>query len=148
MTSLTATPWKESQGTCACCGNTSKTIWGDLSDDQGTHAVYFVQWTVDSPDHYPNIDLIIGPWGEGTSADQRMLACLRFRPAPDGGAFMVIDAGDRRPSSPPLFSRSLRRDEVVGTPLAPRVFQLVDAIWLTNPRIEEVKALCQVLPRQ
>lgn len=148
MTSLAAAPWKESKGTCTCCGNTSKTIWGDLSDDQGTQAVYYVHWTVDSPDHFPNIDLIIGPWGDGTDAGQRVLACLRFRPAPDGGSFMDIDAGDRRRSNKPLFSRSLRRDEIVGTPLASQVFQLVDAIWLTDPRIEAVKALCQALPRR
>ena len=101
---------------------------------------------MDSPDHYPNIDLIIGPWGDGTDADQRVLACLRFRPAPDGGAFMVIDAGDRLRSNQPLFTRSLLRDEIVGTPLASQVFQLVDAIWLADPRIEEVKALCRALP--
>lgn len=146
MTSLTATPWKESQGTCTCCGNTSKTIWGDLSDDQGTQAVYYVQWTVDSPDHFPNIDLIIGPWGDGTNADQRVLACLRFRPTLDGGSFMVINAGDRRRGGQQLFTRSLHREEIVGTPLASQVFQLVDSIWLTDPRIKEVKALCQTLP--
>lgn len=61
---------------------------------------------------------------------------------------MVIDAGDRRRGNKPLFTRSLRRDDVVGTPLASQVFQLVDAIWLTDPRIEEVKALCQALPHR
>lgn len=148
MNSLTATHWNESQGTCECCGHTSKTIWGDLSDRQGTQAVYYVQWTVGSPDHFPNIDLIVGPWGEGAHADQRVLVCLRFRPTPDGGSFMVIDPGDRRRSNPPLFARSLQRDAVIGTPLAPQVFMLLDALWLTEPRIEEVKALCQALPRR
>lgn len=27
---------------------------GDLSDAARTQAVYFVQWTVDAPEHFPN----------------------------------------------------------------------------------------------
>ncbi|MGS5088588.1 hypothetical protein ACVC7V_19075 [Hydrogenophaga sp. A37] len=146
MTSLTATFWKDSQGTCDCCGQTSKTIWGDLSDDEGTQAIYYVQWTVGSPQHFPHIDLIMGPWGEGTQASQRQLVCLRFRPSPNGGSFMVVDAGDRHHTKAELCGRGLRRDEVVGTPLAPHVFQLVDTLWLTEPRIEDIKALCTPLP--
>lgn len=101
-----------------------------------------------SPDRYTNIHLIIGPRGDGTHAGRRVLVCLRFRPTPDGGSLMVIDAGGRRSSDPPLFARSLHRDEVIGTPLAPQVFLLVDALWLTEPRIEAVKALCQALPHR
>jgi len=40
-----------------------------------------------------------------------------------------------------LLGRSLLRAEVVGTPLASEVFALVDAIWLTDSRIAEVKGL-------
>jgi len=89
---LTATPWKESSGVCDCCGNASKRIWGDLSAGESTIAVYFVHWTVGNADHFPNIDLIIGPWGEGAKPEARALVSLLYRPSAEGGSFMVIDA--------------------------------------------------------
>jgi len=37
-----------------------------------------------------------------------------------------------------LVGRALRRDEVIGTPLAPVAFELVDAIWMQDERIGEL----------
>lgn len=141
MTHIVATPWKESSGICACCGSASKTIWGDLSNQDGTVAVYFVHWTVDSPSYHPNIDLILGEWGEGADSEQRVLASLEFKPATDGGAFMVIDGQQRFENKKTICGRGLQREEVIGTPLATEVFALVDALWISDPRLSEVKAL-------
>jgi hypothetical protein len=138
---IAATPWKESTGTCACCGKTTKTIWGDLSDGSVTRAVYFVQWTVRSPEHYPNIDLVIGSWGEGAKPTDRILVSLLFRPSRDGGSFMVTDGAGRPSDTREVCARALPRAEVAGTPLASEVFALVDTVWLTDPRIGEVKEL-------
>lgn len=138
---LTSTLWNETTGRCDCCGRASKKIWGDLSDADGPKAVYFVQWTVDSPQHPPNIDLVLGQWGEGTDPANRELASLTFRPSADGGSFTVIDAAGRPPDNRGICGRALRRDEVVGTPIASNVFSLVDALWLSEPRLAEVRAL-------
>jgi hypothetical protein len=135
------TPWNESHGTCECCGRVSKTIWGDISLQGDSVAVYFIQWTMGASEHYPNVDIVFGAWGEGTDPGQRVLVSMLFRPAADGGSFMVID-GDGRPSdNRELCGRALKRIEVIGTSLAQEAFALVDAIWLQDPRIEEVKAL-------
>lgn len=139
-----ATPWKESSGTCACCGRSSKTIWGDLSVAEATVAVYFVQWTLGAPEHPPNIDLVIGPWGEGTSADDRVLVSLLFHPSSAGGSFMVVDGEGRRADDRSICKRAMKRVEVVGTALADEAFALVDSLWLSEPRIGEVKALNHV----
>jgi len=141
---LTVTPWNESSGTCDCCGRTSKTIWGDISSDEDTLAIYYIQWTIGAPEHNPNIDLIVGAWGEGAKPEQRTLISMLYRPSSDGGSFMVIDAEDRYAFKRELCARGMRRVEVVGTPLAQEVFALVDAIWLSEPRINEVKALNNV----
>jgi hypothetical protein len=119
----------------------SKTIWGDISQNGATLAVYFVQWTVGAPDHKPNIDLVIGVWGEGTEAGNRFLVSLLYMPGGDGGSFMVIDGEDRLASKRSVCGRALRRAEVVGASLAVEVFALVDALWLTDPRMIEVRAL-------
>lgn len=138
---IIAIPWKESMGTCSCCGRASKTIWGDLSQGEATVAMYFVQWTVGAPEHNPNIDLIIGPWGEEAKPEHRLAVSLLYRPAQAGGSFMVIDGEGRRTDDRSLCGRALKRVEVIGTPLAQEIFALVDAVWLTEPRIGEVKAL-------
>lgn len=141
LSRLAANPWKRSSGVCACCGRTSHTVWGDILDANRTAAIYFVQWTESSPDHSPSIDLVLGPWGDGTGPNDRELVSLLFRPAHDGGSFMVIDAQERQIARQSVCSRGLGREEVVGTPIANSVFALVDAIWETDPRIAEVKAL-------
>lgn len=133
--------WNESAGHCDCCGNQSKTIWGDLSDACGTKAVYFVQWTVDQPHHMPNFDLVIGPWGEGTVPNDRVLVSLLYQPRLGGGSFMIVNGQGRRADDRGLCDRALERAEVVGAPLVNKVFSLVDALWLTESRIEEVRAL-------
>jgi hypothetical protein len=50
---------------------------------------------------------------------------------------MVIGATTPPIAHHELAGRALRQDEVVGTALAPRVFELVDAIWLKDRRIKE-----------
>jgi hypothetical protein len=144
LSTLVATPWQESTGTCACCGHASRKIWGDISAEDNTLAVYFVHWTVGSPEHTPNIDLIIGAWGEGSEPKDRLLVSLLFQPSQSGGSFMVIDATERVNQYDSLFGKPMLRAEVVGTPFAPEVFALVDSIWLTEPRIEAVKELNNV----
>ena len=139
-----ATPWKESSGTCACCGRTSKTVWGDLSTPEGALATYFVQWTVGAPEHDVNVDLVIGAWGEGAKPQDRVLVSVLYRPSSEGGSFMVIDGEARYSSKSELCGRAVRRAEVVGTPFAQEVFSLLDSLWLTDPRIAEVKALNDV----
>ena len=138
---IIATVWNESSGHCECCGMSTRTIWGDLSTAEGTCAVYFVQWTVGAPQHEPNIDLVLGRWGEGTDAAGRVLVSLRFRPNEDGGSLMVVDGNGRPADDRSVCARALRREEVIGTPLASQVFELVDALWLSEPRMNEVIAL-------
>lgn len=141
---VTATPWKESSGTCDCCGSVSKTIWGGLSSDEAAVAAYFVQWTVGAPEHDANIDLIVGAWGEKTSPRDRFLVSVLYRPATGGGSFMVVDAQSRLARKSDLCGRAMFRAEVVGTPLAPEVYALLDALWLGDPRVAEVRALDNV----
>lgn len=133
--------WNESTGNCDCCGKQSKTIWGDLSDSSGAKAVYFVQWTVGQPHHLPNFDLVVGPWGDGSTPADRVLVSLLYQPQPGGGSFMIASGKGRRADDRRLCDRTLERADVVGSPLASKVFSLVDALWLTEPRIEEIRGL-------
>jgi hypothetical protein len=136
-----ATFWNESTKDCECCGKQSTTIWGDLADSTCTRAVYFVQWTVSGPEHPPNIDIVLGPWGDGTVARDRVLVSFLYQPRPGGGSFMVASGKGRRADDRSLCGRALERADVIGTPLANEVFALLDSLWLTEPRIEEIRAM-------
>lgn len=133
-----------SESICDCCGSQSRTIWGQVDEGQATVAVYYIQWTVGSPDHFPNLDLVIGPWGEGFGPTDRFLVSLVFRPDVGQGGFMVVDAKRRPANDPALCTKAFDRAEVVGTDLAPRVFSIVDAIWLGDPRLSPIKSLGDV----
>ena len=140
MTILTASPWEESESTCGCCGKTSRTFWGDVSAPEGPVAVYYVHYTVGSADHPPLIDVITGPWGEGTKPDERALVTMAYKPGP-GGGLMIIDAKGRPADDRAVCGRALGREEVVGTPLAKHVFECVDAVFIDDRRIDAVVAL-------
>lgn len=138
---LTVTPGKERVGTCECCGNTAKTIWGNVGTPEQTVAVYYVHWTAGSAQHPPNFDLIVGPWGDGAAPKDRRLVSLLFHPSRTGGSFMVVDSESRPANNPEICGRALKRIEVVGTSFAKEIFELVDSIWLQDPRVSEVKNL-------
>jgi hypothetical protein len=138
---LKATPLKEASAVCECCGKVSKTICGDVSVPEKTLAIYYVQWTVGSDKHFPNIDLILGPWDGDSDPSQRVLISLVYESGLDGGGFTIIDSEARPANSRKLCGRALKREQVIGTPFAQEAFQLVDAIWLGDPRIEALKQL-------
>ena len=52
---------------------------------------------------------------------------------------MVIDATERPIAAGDLVGRALRREEVIDTPLAKQAFDIIDAIWLQDQRIEEIR---------
>jgi hypothetical protein len=122
----------------------SRSVWGYLSDEQGAVAAYYVQWTLNRvAEHGAHFDFILGKWGEGTSATDRIAVSLEFHRAEKGPAFMVIDASSRPVSENTLVGRALRRDEVVGTALAKTVFALTDVVWLQDDRIAEVRGAAE-----
>ncbi len=52
---------------------------------------------------------------------------------------MVVDATDRPIGKSDLVIEALRRDQVIGHPIAQKIFDLCDAIWLNDPRIAELR---------
>ncbi|MDP2605701.1 MAG: hypothetical protein Q8S00_24420 [Deltaproteobacteria bacterium] len=138
---LKATPLKESSTTCECCGKISRIICGEVSVGDKTLTIYYVQWIVDATEHQPNIDLVLGPWGADADPGERVLISLAYDARPGGGGFTLIDSETRPANSRALCGRALKREEVIGTLFAQEAFQLVDAIWLHDPRILELKSL-------
>jgi hypothetical protein len=127
----------EKSGDCACCSKTTRAIWGIVHAERAeTVASYFVNWTMgaDLADHPANMDLIIGAWGEGTGAPDRVAVSLLYSVGEAGPAVTVLDASGRNIARNPLVGAALGRDEVVGTSVATLAFGLFDAVISQDAR--------------
>ena len=127
-------------GRCECCGNVSRAVWGFAYLYGRPFAAYQVHWTMGHvPEYGANFDLIVGRWAAdgGTSAD-RSAVSLVYRIVDNGPAFTVIDANARNIAKSNLASRALKRDEIVGQPIAHDVFALCDAVLMQDERVAEI----------
>lgn len=126
-------------GPCECCGAATRRVWGFVHRPAGTEAAYFVQWAVGRvPDHGALFDLILGRWGDGAAATDRVLVTLDYRLTDTGPAFMVVDAAGRPAADSDAGGRPLARDEVVGRPVAGRAFPVADAVLAGDARVAEL----------
>ena len=74
----------------------------------------------------------MGSGGDGTGPDDRSLVSLVHRETDDGPQLMVVDATPGAKAE--LAARALLRADVIGTPLATQVFELIDAIYTQDGR--------------
>jgi hypothetical protein len=128
-------PMNEQIGSCECCGRTSRSLTGLVHDRESTVAAYFVHWTVGHlQDNGADIDIVLGEWGDGTSpADRHAISLLHRESEGEPPALMVIDARAKFHDGE-LAGHGLRREDVIGTPLAHQLFSIVDAIYLQDGR--------------
>ena len=114
-------------------------MWGYVHYGEAALAAYFVTWTEGQvPRHGANWDFVVGTWGQGTTAEDRVAVSLAMRVMDRGPEFMVIDAEGREIATAELAGKVMARDEVVGTKLAEVVFGMVDAIWEDDKRLMEL----------
>ena len=116
-------------------------VSGLIYQDGAAYAGYQARWTVGQVvRHGAHFLVVTGPWGEAAKPADRIAVALGFRHHEDGSgsSFTVLDAN---PPEPDLAGRGLRRDEVIGTPLAKEIFGMVDFIWLNDPRLAELTGL-------
>ena len=127
----------ESSGHCDCCGNQTRTVWGLVRAKGEAVASYFLQWTVNqSIDTHPaNFDLIHGLWGEGTSQNDRQAISLVHFENDGVPGVSIVDAATRPVAASELVGSALKREDVVGTPLAREVFAIFDAVLVQDSRL-------------
>lgn len=122
---------------CDCCSSDTVSISGYIYDEEVALAVYWVRWTASHlQEEGAQLDLVLGRWGEGTSASDRFAVAIQHRQMEDGTpSLMVVDATGRPTADGMLATTALRREDVIGTSLAPQVFALTDAIYLHDDRL-------------
>jgi hypothetical protein len=126
-------------GPCECCGDMSRLASGLVRLDDEPYAAYQVHWTTNQVNHHgAEFYVVLGRWGDGTTAADRFAIAIHFFIESERFGFMIVDADQTNIASHPLVGRALQRESVIGTPLANEVFNLVDAIWLEDGNIAEV----------
>jgi len=126
-------------GPCKCCGDMSRSATGLVRLDDEPYAAYQVHWTTHQvARHGAEFYLILGEWGDGTTAVDKFAVALHYFIEPDRSGFAVVDADQTSIASNPLVGRALPREDVIGTQIAADAFRLVDAIWLGDENIAEV----------
>jgi hypothetical protein len=110
-----------------------------VSREGVTVAAYFIGWTIGRPDHGAAFDLIVGAWGDGAKPETRAAVALDFRVVDGSPQYMVVDAEGRLPASSHLVGNALARADVIGSPLAAQVFEVVDALYLDEEALDELR---------
>ena len=122
-------------GPCPCCGNMTQRVWGYVNQGDATIAAYFVEWTPGHAQNPANFDLILGTWGSTAASNDRKAVALDLRRFDSGPAFTVIDAADRPVAKSTLVIKALRREQLIGEPIAETVFAICDTVWLQDDRL-------------
>lgn len=110
-------------------------IWGYVYENNTALATYFVEWTPGHKEQGASFDLIVGRWGDESSAADRVAIALDYRCLDSGPAFMVINASGRAVARSPLVGRALARDQVIGTQEAQTAFSICDVVLAEDPRV-------------
>ena len=131
---------ESSSGKCDCCGKTTKTIWGFISQDESCRAVYYVSWTEGHRERGATFLICLGDW-EDEDASDRLSFALRLRMMPSGAAFMVVDAAKtqwakEKPVENDPLGLLLNRETALASPLKKDVFAIADLILDQDKRFQ------------
>jgi len=139
-TRLTIEPAASSDyGPCPCCGDMSRSVWGYVCRDDFMFAAYFVHWTLRQVlKHGAHIDLIYGPWGDQSTAEDRAAISLEYRITDTGPGVVVIDAHGRNHADGTLAKHVFSREDVISDPIADEVFDICDAVLTLDERLAEL----------
>jgi|GEM_PF-2326325 len=130
-------PLGETMGACECCGVARRAIWGVVHlASAETVASYFVTWIPGKAlaEHAAHMDMIVGAWGVGTGADERVAVSLRYGEEAGARRVQVIDAASRKIAKNPLVGAALGPDDVMGSPVANTAFGIFDAVLTKDAR--------------
>ena len=123
-------------GVCPCCGSDTACTRGEVENEGQRIARYLIKWTVGDPSH--GMGWLISLPEKKSGSEVSISLGYSF----EHGSFMVRNVGDYQWNANDLkgFGDMLDRDEVIGTPLAKRVFAIVDDIWSTDSYVQDFVA--------
>jgi len=127
------------RGVCSCCGSATACTRGDVVRDGRPVGKYLVKWTVGDPSHG------MGWLVSFPESDSGRLIAVSLGYSFEHGAFMVRHVEDYSWTEDRVadYGEIIDRDRVIGTPLAERLFDLVDDVWLGDPYVRDFVELAK-----
>jgi hypothetical protein len=127
------------RGVCPCCECETACTRGTVENDGTRLAVYLIKWTVGDPSHGMAWLVSLPDPASGREVSVSLGYSFEYN------SFMVRHVGDYSWDADDTtgFGELLDRDQVIGTPLAARVFEMVDDIWLSDPYVQDFVALAE-----
>ncbi len=126
-----------SLGICECCQNETASVTGFLYDKFDNWVAYNVCYTKGVPDHGAEFTLITGQWGEGSSPNDRYVIVLDYYP--NSGFMVAENCFERKGQIVSAATNFVDRDGVIGTDFASTLFMIVDAVYMKETRLNEIR---------
>ena len=125
-------------GPCADCGQMNRRVYGFVYLDENAYAVYYVHWTLNRiTTHGARFDVLFGEWGEDATPDDRYHVALDYGMSGNEPGFRIVDADTSSSTLRKLAATACRREDILGSTIAKRAFEVIDAIWLQDDRLHE-----------
>lgn len=132
-------PEAEEDLACECCGQPARRAEGLLLHREEEAGRFSVRWRPGHPDHPARHVLYLGNWRRRTAEDRATLAVADFLGHPDPGFRLLDEAPALMQALAPWHPRLVRRADAIGQPLGERLFALLDAVHVKDPRLQEIR---------
>ena len=137
---------------CDCCGRPAHRVEGRLLHVEAHLARYAVRWRPDDPRHPARHVLYLGDWtgrdATGSGRDARAVAVADYRGGPDHGFRLRDDAALLTRALDPWRPRRIGRADAIGLPLGDRLFAMLDAIHVKDPRLAALRGWAGLDPEE
>jgi hypothetical protein len=133
-TDVTVREGEIEHATCNCCDAPVTIVNGYLDVGEMSAGWYTVGVTHNKPGgsaHLPLVRLYIGDWTEGAGPDERWGA--RIGVSQDGPQLVDWPESEQAEARP-IFT-PLNRAQILGTPMEPQLFTLIDTILTNDSRL-------------
>lgn len=132
-------PEAEEEVPCDCCRLPARRAEGRLLHREEEIGRFSVRWRPGVPEHPARHVLYLGDWS-GRSAEARpAVAAADYLGGTDHGFRLRDDTPAILRSLGPWRPRFIRRGDAIGLPLGERLFAMLDAIHVKDPRLREIR---------
>ncbi len=120
---------------CSCCGDRPVSLSRFIIRDDDVCGVYFGLYSNHHADQGVHILLSLGPWWEGSRAEERSCFYLRLLPQEEGSSLSFGDVESSPWGPVDIMGAPFSREEARLHPLKPEIFELHGRIAEADPSV-------------
>lgn len=121
---------------CPHCGEESITVWGSVSKNNSSHAVYYANLMTGHSESSARITISMGGWGEGADESTRRWVFIEARPTVDSYEMMVREPDESFYHGRKLLGAPLTRAQALESTLKDEFFAVADCIAFNDPAVK------------